>query len=87
MHRVILLLILLTAISCNRGEEAANDDTIAPATPPVSTGTGDEDTVITQTVEIGEERSPNEGGALIDESPATATSERGAGAPPTTTTQ
>lgn len=37
--------------------------TIAPATPPPATDT---DPVPTQTVEIGEERSPNEGGVLTD---------------------
>lgn len=37
--------------------------TIAPATPPLATDT---DPVPTQTVEIGEDRSPNEGGVLTD---------------------
>lgn len=40
-------------------------ETIAPATPPAASATGTEtDTALTQTIEIGEERSASEGGGL-----------------------
>ncbi|MHB0969486.1 MAG: hypothetical protein ACYC7A_09260 [Thermoanaerobaculia bacterium] len=45
------------------GERETATVTMAPATPPPATDT---DPVPTQTVEIGEERSPNEGGVLTD---------------------
>lgn len=61
------MLVLLVAIAgCRRNGDGRGDqatDTIAPATPAVAQ---DSDTAMTQTVEIGEERSPNEGGVLTD---------------------
>jgi hypothetical protein len=62
----ILILVGLSGLaSCQSRENAATSETatISPATPPQST---DAETPVTQTVEIGEERSPNEGGILTD---------------------
>lgn len=49
----------------------APTETIAPATPPTASVQAESDTGLTQTVEIGEERSASEGGGLSE--PATAT--------------
>jgi hypothetical protein len=62
----ILILVGLNSLAgCQSRESAATSETatISPATPPQST---DAETPVTQTVEIGEERSPNEGGILTD---------------------
>lgn len=60
----LLLGAALAMAGCGPGDgrETATA-TMAPATPPPATDT---DPVPTQTVEIGEERSPNEGGVLTD---------------------
>lgn len=51
---------------CNRAEEPeTRTETISAAVPPPGEVGGDE-TALTQTTEIGEDRSPNEGGALAD---------------------
>ena len=51
------------ALACGSRERDSNPQstTISPATPPAAS---DSEPVSTQTVEIGEERSPNEGGVL-----------------------
>lgn len=62
-----LCLLILTTLffSCRREATTSSaTETIAPATPP-QVGT-DTDSVSTQTMEIGGERSPNEGGVLTD---------------------
>lgn len=71
---LILLLLVPVAFGCQPAEQAARTDTIAPAEPPSGSATEDS-TVLTQTTEVGEDRSPNEGGVLADQSeaPATAT--------------
>jgi hypothetical protein len=60
----LLLIAALALAGCGPGDgrETATV-TMAPATPPQATDT---DPVPTQTIEIGEERSPNEGGVLTD---------------------
>lgn len=73
------------------------DATISPATPPPTTTPTDTDPALTQTVEIGEERSPAEGGVLTDpeyagselatEETTTNTATAPPSAPPTTTTR
>lgn len=71
---LILILLLPLAAGCGVDEQAARTETIAPAEPPSGSATEDS-TVLTQTTEVGEDRSPNEGGVLADQSdaPATAT--------------
>lgn len=60
-----LLLLLPLASGCNRGGEAQADTQRVdrPATPPPASP-AETDTALTQTVEIGENRSENEGGVL-----------------------
>jgi hypothetical protein len=70
----LVLSLLLVLPGCRRHAGANGDpatDTIAPATPPAA---GDSDTALTQTVEIGDERSPNEGSVLTDSSTPEGTS-------------
>lgn len=61
---VLLGIFLLAAIGCT-GERGSDADagTVKPATPPAAS---DSETVPTQTIEIGEERSAAEGGVLTD---------------------
>ncbi|HUO84805.1 MAG TPA: hypothetical protein VM534_06785 [Thermoanaerobaculia bacterium] len=65
---ILLILSLPFAAGCGESEEVAETPiettTIRPATPPEA---DTDDVVLTQTTEIGEERSPNEGGVLTDE--------------------
>lgn len=63
---VVVVVISMVAAGCGQKRADAGDqatDTIAPATPAAS---ADTDTAMTQTTEIGDERSPNEGGVLTD---------------------
>lgn len=65
---MVVVLALTIAAGCRKSDSSAGDqaiDTIAPATP---AATSDTETVMTQTMEIGDERSPNEGGVLTDSS-------------------
>ncbi len=85
MNRKLLILVAVAGTmigsACHREqatERSVPTETIAPATPPAAGATGTEsDTVLTQTVEIGEERSVSEGGGLTD--PATAANTTAAG--------
>jgi len=76
-------MLALPAMSCQRetraGEESA---TISPAEPEESPNTADTDTALTETMEIGEDRSPNEGGVLTDDTPTQPS--KGSGATTTT---
>lgn len=60
--------------SCRRSDSHRADPpktgTMAPATPPGTAG-AETDTALTQTVEIGDERSPNEGGSLTSSAQST----------------
>jgi hypothetical protein len=66
---LILLSVALALMisSCRRSDPHRADPpktgTMAPATPPGTAG-NETDSALTQTMEIGEERSPNEGGSL-----------------------
>lgn len=62
-----LVLLLLVPLGCGGEEEEAQvqTSTMSPAVPVPDED--DDDAVITQTTEIGEERSPNEGGVLTNE--------------------
>ncbi len=80
---LILLSLTLTIASACRGEKVSSsedDQRISPATP---AGATDNDVAATQTTEIGDERSPNEGGVLTDNAPAS--TERESGSSVTTT--
>jgi hypothetical protein len=62
----------LVAGACYHREKtvtAVQSSTIAPATPP-PTSPSDSDTSMTQTTEIGGERSPSEGGVLTEKETA-----------------
>lgn len=59
-----MTLLIVVALACSPGED--DDDTITAATPPPATTPTDTDLALTQTTEVGEERSPNEGGVLTD---------------------
>lgn len=61
-----IALMALLPFGCKEKESATGNDGVRPAVPPPSTA-GESDTALTQTVEIGEERSPAEGGVLTDE--------------------
>ena len=83
----IAVVVLLSATACHRVESRVSEtESVAPATPPP--GNPDEtDTALTQTVEIGEERSPNEGGVLTNpEQTTTATVAPATATTATTTT-
>jgi hypothetical protein len=73
----LLIAMMLFALmgGCQRGGDTHKTETatIAPATPPPTPA--DTEAVQTQTVEIGEQRSPNEGGVLTDEEHAPTTTE------------
>ena len=51
--------------ACEMGKEEPASGTVAPASPPPADLTPEDDPAMTQTVEIGEERSPNEGAGLV----------------------
>ena len=59
------VVLALVAGGCNPAEDEA-ETTISPATPPPVTTPTDTDAALTQTTEVGEDRSPNEGGVLTD---------------------
>ena len=67
----IAVLVLISSISfaCRGANRAEADQTgtIAPAKPPQ---TSTDEAILTQTTEVGEERSPNEGGVLTDSNEA-----------------
>lgn len=85
MPKALLAAVLLTAallLACSPGaDQETRTETIAPAVP--APAAPSDDPGLTQTTEIGEERSPSEGAALADEGaesePAPATT---AGSPP-----
>jgi hypothetical protein len=84
-----IFILAIAALGCTReGGAAAEEGTLRPETPP--TAPADADSVPTQTIEIGEERSPNEGGVLTDPDqnaePTTTTTAASTAATPTTTT-
>lgn len=58
----ILLVAAAMLAGCGRGDRETRTETIAPAVPPPAAPS--DDPGLTQTTEIGEERSPNEGGVL-----------------------
>ncbi|HUP65505.1 MAG TPA: hypothetical protein VM557_09505 [Thermoanaerobaculia bacterium] len=64
--RILCTMILTVALAagCVGRDEGVVTEQISPATPPAAES-GD-DAVMTQTTEIGDERSPNEGGVLAD---------------------
>ena len=69
---IALLAVFVCAFTgCSDRETAAGTqtDTISPATPPAVADDPSE-TAATQTVEIGEDRSPAEGGVLAESEPA-----------------
>lgn len=59
--------VALALIGCG-GEQNPEETTISPATPPPAAVPTDTDLALTQTTEVGEDRSPNEGGILTDPS-------------------
>lgn len=75
----ILLVAAAALVACSPGDGETRTETIAPAVPPPSAPS--DDPGLTQTTEIGEERSPNEGGVLAGSEEGGAELE-----PPTTTT-
>lgn len=82
---VALVLPMMVSLGC-RGEHDAHGDqtaTIAPAKPPQ---TATDEAIQTQTTEVGEERSPNEGGILTDSEPPAAPATGGSPPPATTST-
>ena len=88
--RIILTMILTVALAsgCVGRDEGVVTEQISPATPPAAES--GEDAVITQTTEIGDDRSPNEGGVLAEpggdteglEPAPTTTTTTTAGSPP-----
>ncbi|MGA7613631.1 MAG: hypothetical protein WBX15_00490 [Thermoanaerobaculia bacterium] len=69
-----LVLVALPLAGCaNRQKRGIPTETIRAATPDAGTDTTDTDTALTQTVEIGDERSPNDGGVLTDPNAPTST--------------
>ena len=80
---LLILILALPSVSCNREEREAKETyTISPAEPTQSPNSADTETALTETVEIGEERSPNEGGVLTDDTPTKPS--KGSGATTTT---
>jgi hypothetical protein len=80
-----LFILALAPLGCTReGGAAAEEGTLRPETPP--TAPADADSVPTQTIEIGEERSPNEGGVLTDPDQNAEPTTTTTAATPTTTT-
>ncbi|HVR42380.1 MAG TPA: hypothetical protein VMS56_02945 [Thermoanaerobaculia bacterium] len=87
MNKSTLLLLVISMalpMGCaGDSEQETRTETIEPALPPAAEA-GEDGTIMTQTTEVGEERSPNEGGILTSPSgverqpPTTATS----GSPP-----
>ncbi|MGH9459229.1 MAG: hypothetical protein ACRD2J_16460 [Thermoanaerobaculia bacterium] len=82
--RFLFVLPLVLALALFAGCNAASDEdprteTIEPALVPADTSG---DAIITQTTEVGEERSPNEGGVLTRPGPTTTGSPPPAGAQP-----
>lgn len=83
IHFLLIFMLGLPSISCQREREAGEvSATISPAEPTQSPNTADTETALSQTVEIGEERSPNEGGVLTDDTPTQPS--KGSGATTTT---
>ena len=82
MPLLLLLLLALPSLSCRRQEVREETATISPAEPAQSPNTADTDTALSETVEIGEDRSPNEGGVLTDDTPTKPS--KGSGATTTT---
>ena len=86
MKKIVLILLLSAVVLAGcEGERTAEVpvETIKPATPP-PTEADEDSVVITQTTEIGEERSPNEGG-YVNQSGAPAATTTGGTPPPTAT--
>lgn len=63
--RIVLLFALVAAFGCAR-EEKIDEASITPATPPPAVAPTDTDIALTETTEVGEDRSINEGGVLTD---------------------
>lgn len=83
IHLLLILLLALPSMSCQRERQAREETaTISPAEPTQSPNTADTETALTETVEIGEDRSPNEGGVLTDDTPTKPS--KGSGATTTT---
>jgi hypothetical protein len=78
--KTLITALLLTAatalVACSPGDAETRTETISPAVPPPSEPS--DDAGLTQTTEIGEERSPHEGDVLAGEGTE--------GEPPATTT-
>lgn len=85
MLKTLITALLLTAatalVACSPGDAETRTETIAPAVPPPSEPS--DDAGLTQTTEIGEERSPHEGGVLAGEEEPPATTTTGSAPPPT----
>lgn len=83
IHFLVILVLAFPSMSCLREREAREETaTISPAEPTQSPNTADTDTALTETMEIGEDRSPNEGGVLTDDTPTKPS--KGSGATTTT---
>lgn len=83
IHFLLIVILALPSIACNREQhEGEETSTISPAEPTQSPNTADTETALSETVEIGEDRSPNEGGVLTDDTPTKPS--KGSGATTTT---
>jgi hypothetical protein len=63
----VLLTVALSGCRREKAGDAEHTGTMAPVTPPPTATASDTDAPATQTMEIGDDRSSNEGGALATE--------------------